>query len=42
MGVPKLTARMKTWSGNVHVVVLGNEEPDFDKMTADRYNVSNI
>lgn len=38
----KYHARMKTWSGNVHVVVLGNEEPDFDKMTADRYNVSNI
>ena len=38
----KYTGQMKIWTRNVHVVVLSNEEPDYDKLTADRYNVINI
>lgn len=38
----KYNSRLKTWSQNVHVVVLGNEEPDMDKMTPDRYNIIDI
>ena len=38
----KYQGEMKTWTDNVHVVVLGNEEPDYEKLTADRYNVITI
>lgn len=38
----KYSGTMKVWMRNVHVVVFANEEPDYDKMTADRYNVISI
>lgn len=38
----KYHGRTMVWSTNVHVVVLGNEEPNYDKMTADRYDVITI
>lgn len=38
----KYNSRMKTWTKKVHVVVLGNEMPNMDKMTADRYNIIEI
>lgn len=38
----KYNSSMKTWEKNVHVVVLGNEEPDYDKLTEDRYVVTHI
>lgn len=38
----KYSSQMKTWTEKVHVVVLGNEEPNYEKMTADRYNVEII
>ena len=38
----KYNSSMKVWDTKVHVVVLGNEEPDMTKMTADRYYVVNV
>lgn len=38
----KYSSAMKYWNQKVHVVVLGNEEPDYEKMTGDRYNVITI
>lgn len=33
----KYNSEMKTWYSNVHVVVFCNEQPDYTKMTFDRY-----
>ena len=38
----KYSGTTKTWSNNIHVVVLGNELPDFEKLTEDRYNIINM
>lgn len=39
---PKYHGRRLTWTRNTHVVVLSNEEPDYTKLTADRYDVVNM
>lgn len=39
---PKYNGSTKVWNTNVHVVVFGNEYPNMDEMTADRYNVITI
>lgn len=38
----KYHGRTMVWTKKVHVVVLGNEHPNYEKMTADRYNVKVI
>lgn len=38
----KYQGKIMTWEKNVHVVVLGNEDPDYTKLTADRYEDSMI
>lgn len=38
----KYHGRTMTWSENNHVVVLGNEEPEYDRLTEDRYQDSII
>jgi len=40
--VGKYASRLKTWDTNIHVVVLGNEPPDYTKLTPDRYNTINL
>lgn len=39
---PKYNSRMKLWRENVHVVVFANEEPDYEKMSEDRYDIYQI
>lgn len=39
---PKYDSRMKIFNQNAHVVVFSNETPDYNKMTADRYNVTEL
>lgn len=39
---PKYSSTTKIMSGKVHVLVLTNEQPDFAKMTEDRYKIVNI
>lgn len=39
---PKWHGRSLNWSENVHVIVFGNEEPDYTKLTAARYNVTRL
>lgn len=36
---PKYDSTMKTLKQNPHVVIFCNEEPDMEKLTADRYNI---
>jgi len=38
----KYQGRVMTWTQNLHVIVLGNEMPNMEKMTADRYNITEI
>lgn len=38
----KYVPKFKTWEQNVHVVVLSNEDPDFERLTDDRYELINI
>jgi hypothetical protein len=38
----KYRGMTKMWSCKVHVVVLGNEQPDLGKMTEDRYDIVNL
>lgn len=38
----KYSGLTKIWNKPVHVVVLGNEYPDMNKLTADRYNVIEV
>lgn len=38
----KFGSKVKLWYNNVHVVVLGNEYPDEDKLTTDRYNITHL
>lgn len=38
----KYHGRTMTWTENTHVVVLGNEEPEYAKLTSDRYEDSII
>ncbi|AXH73216.1 MAG: putative viral replication protein [Demetevirus haddotis] len=39
---PKYNSRTKILRSKVHVVVFCNEEPDFNKMTEDRYNIKRL
>lgn len=39
---PKYNSKMKFMGGNVHVVVFCNEEPDYNKMSSDRYDVQRL
>lgn len=38
----KYQGRIKHWYKNVHVVVFSNEEPNHEKLTADRYYITNL
>ncbi len=39
---PKYESRVKMFQTNVHVIVLCNEQPDMNKLSADRYRIHNI
>lgn len=39
---PKYNSQIKFLRSKVHVVVMCNEDPDLDKMSADRFNIINI
>lgn len=38
----KYQGSTKTWANNTHVVVFSNEEPDYGKLTEDRYAVTKL